>query len=60
MITTLEQKFRGIVDGYYDGSSDFNILVEVLNELDFLYSRGMIEQVKLGRLQTILNRAYEE
>lgn len=43
-----------IVDGYYGDSDDYRLLKEVLEEVDFLYSRGILEERKLGRFVDII------
>lgn len=55
MSETLTDKFLGIVDGYYSESYDFETIHKVLEEVDFLYSRGLLVDAKLGRLKDYLD-----
>lgn len=49
-------KFYGIVDAYYKDSEDFNLIEDILGEVYFLYSRGILKEKKLGRLIDIIEK----
>lgn len=51
---TLVQKFYGIVDGYYEPSDDFHLIKNILEEVEFLYSRGILREKYLGRFIDII------
>jgi len=51
---TLVDKFIEITEGH-STDDDFRLISEVLREVDFLYSRGLLEEKKLGRFVDIIN-----
>lgn len=58
-MSSLADRFRDIVDGYYSDSHDFKFLTTILQEVDFLHSRGILAERGLGRFVDILNEEIE-
>lgn len=63
---TLVATFRKVLidESYEPGggqefAKDYKLLIDVLDEVDFLYSRGILEEKKLGRLIDIVKRRAE-
>lgn len=51
---TLAERLDGIVDGYYGDSYDYRLIKTVLEEVDFLYSRSILHEKRLGRFIDII------